>query len=186
MQAFLADTPKEEFSQPSSVKKALACTASGGSYEEFFINGTVPDKNCKSTAPPPQQQEEEDRAKKDTDGDGVIDSEDKCPTVAGVAAEDGCEVPEEDPETVDTDGDGVIDSKDKCPSTPAGAEVDGQGCEKDDTEEDLDTDGDGYPDSIDQCDNLAAGPTPSSTKPGCPAQSSPQPQGTLVPVRRYA
>ena len=186
MQAFLADTPKEEFSQPSSVKKALACTASGGSYEEFFINGTVPDKNCKSTAPPPQQQEEEDRAKKDTDGDGVIDSEDKCPTVAGVAAEDGCEVPEEDPETVDTDGDGVIDSKDKCPSTPAGAEVDGQGCEKEDNEENLDTDGDGVLNSVDQCPSTPAGPTPSSTKPGCPAQSSPQPQGTLVPVRRYA
>jgi OOP family OmpA-OmpF porin len=43
----------------------------------------------------------------DTDGDGIVDSKDKCPTVAGTAKYDGCPVP-------DTDGDGINDENDKC------------------------------------------------------------------------
>jgi outer membrane protein OmpA-like peptidoglycan-associated protein len=44
----------------------------------------------------------------DTDGDGVIDSEDACPTVAGVRANKGC--------PADLDGDGVIDAEDLLPN----------------------------------------------------------------------
>ena len=43
----------------------------------------------------------------DTDNDGVIDTEDKCPTVFGLAAFKGCP---------DSDGDGIEDSEDKCPT----------------------------------------------------------------------
>jgi len=43
----------------------------------------------------------------DTDGDGVIDSEDDCPNEAGPAALNGCP---------DGDGDGVADKDDLCPN----------------------------------------------------------------------
>ncbi|MET0088629.1 MAG: OmpA family protein [Candidatus Thiodiazotropha sp.] len=58
----------------------------------------------------------------DTDGDGVVDEQDRCPdTPAGVSVDSqGC-IP-------DSDGDGVVDAKDQCPGTPAGASVDGRGC----------------------------------------------------------
>jgi OOP family OmpA-OmpF porin len=55
---------------------------------------------------------------KDTDGDGIVDSKDKCPTVAGVAKYDGCPVP-------DTDGDGINDDNDKCPTVKGIAKYNG-------------------------------------------------------------
>ena len=42
----------------------------------------------------------------DSDKDGIIDSQDACPTLAGTTQYNGCP---------DTDGDGVIDPKDACP-----------------------------------------------------------------------
>ncbi len=59
----------------------------------------------------------------DSDGDGVIDANDRCPgTPKGVVVDpDGC--------PKDSDGDGVPDYMDKCPGTPAGAKVDADGCE---------------------------------------------------------
>jgi outer membrane protein OmpA-like peptidoglycan-associated protein len=86
----------------------------------------------------------------DSDGDGVIDTMDKCPnTPAGrkVNAQ-GCEL--------DTDGDGIVDGLDKCPDTPAGRKVNAQGCE-------LDTDGDGVVDGLDKCPTIFA-----KTADGCP------------------
>lgn len=73
----------------------------------------------------------------DTDGDGVVDSKDKCPgTPAGRKVNaDGCEL--------DSDGDGVVDGADKCPDTPAGRKVNAEGCE-------LDSDGDGLLDGVDK------------------------------------
>jgi outer membrane protein OmpA-like peptidoglycan-associated protein len=69
---------------------------------------------------------------KDTDGDGVFDNEDKCPSVAGLRVFDGCP---------DTDADGIQDSDDKCP-TIAGIKA-FDGC--------ADTDEDGVQDSDDEC-----------------------------------
>jgi len=59
----------------------------------------------------------------DADGDGVLDSKDKCPgTPKGVAVDkDGC--------GLDSDGDGVADYEDACPGTPRGNKVDTRGCE---------------------------------------------------------
>lgn len=59
---------------------------------------------------------------KDTDGDGVGDTTDRCAgTPVGVVVNaSGC--------PLDTDGDGVPDYMDKCPKTPAGRQVDDQGC----------------------------------------------------------
>jgi hypothetical protein len=45
----------------------------------------------------------------DTDGDGINDEDDKCPSQSGVARYGGCPIP-------DTDGDGVNDEEDKCPN----------------------------------------------------------------------
>ena len=72
----------------------------------------------------------------DTDGDGINDEDDKCPTVKGVREYDGCPIP-------DTDGDGINDKEDKCPTVPGVIEY--QGCPI------PDTDGDGILDINDKC-----------------------------------
>jgi OmpA-OmpF porin, OOP family len=60
--------------------------------------------------------------KMDSDGDGVIDSLDKCPnTPRGVKVDRvGC--------PLDSDRDGVPDYRDRCPGTPRGVKVDANGC----------------------------------------------------------
>lgn len=113
---------------------------------------------------------------KDRDGDGVIDEEDKCPDVAGLASLQGCP---------DKDADGIADSDDKCPDV-AGL-VKYQGCPIPDTDKDgvndemdkcvtvagvaryqgcpiPDTDGDGVNDEEDKCPSR---PGP-ATNQGCP------------------
>ena len=85
--------------------------------------------------------------KKDSDGDGVYDKEDACPTEAGPAENRGCPWP-------DTDGDGVLDKDDSC-ATQAGPAAN-KGCPW------PDTDGDGVLDKDDQCPSVAG------TLNGCP------------------
>ena len=93
----------------------------------------------------------------DTDGDGVLDSCDKCPNTPP-----GCPVDEHGCAT-DTDGDGVKDCVDKCPNTPKDCRpVDANGCAKD-------TDGDGVKDCIDKCPNTPKGCK--VDKNGCPIDS---------------
>lgn len=60
----------------------------------------------------------------DSDNDGVMDRNDRCPnTPAGVQVDAyGC--------PLDSDNDGVADYKDDCPNTPAGNIVDDKGCNK--------------------------------------------------------
>ena len=118
--------------QPGMVEQRHACTASGGSYEEYFIRGTAPSATCeqKETPTQPTQPTEEDgqetQQPKDTDGDGVVDAKDKCPaTPSGIDVdEEGC--PE--PVAADADADGVNDILDLCPDTPPGTDVDATGC----------------------------------------------------------
>ena len=73
---------------------------------------------------------------KDTDGDGVPDDIDRCPTVPGPKENFGCP-------WGDRDHDGILDNVDKCPDVPGIPEL--QGCP------DVDTDGDGIPDRLDKC-----------------------------------
>jgi OmpA-OmpF porin, OOP family len=75
----------------------------------------------------------------DTDKDGINDEEDKCPTVPGVARYQGCPIP-------DTDKDGINDEEDKCPTVPGVARY--QGCPI------PDTDGDGINDEEDRCPTI--------------------------------
>lgn len=70
----------------------------------------------------------------DRDGDGILDSLDKCPDVAGLAALQGCP---------DRDGDGIADADDKCPDVAGTAKY--EGCPI------PDTDGDGVNDEEDKC-----------------------------------
>ncbi|MCX6206350.1 MAG: OmpA family protein [Bacteroidetes bacterium] len=87
-------------------------------------------------APPPPPPP----APADTDKDGIIDSNDKCPTVPGIAKYQGCPVP-------DTDGDGINDENDKCPKVKGLAKY--EGCPI------PDTDKDGINDEEDKCPTVA-------------------------------
>lgn len=115
----------------------------------------------------------------DTDGDGIIDKRDPCPTEPedfdGDRDDDGCPESDRDgdglddpvdscpdePEDMDgyldedgcpdpdNDGDGVRDDIDKCPMTPE----DDDGFQDDDGCPDPDNDGDGIMDPVDKCPN---------------------------------
>jgi len=82
---------------------------------------------------------------KDRDDDGIIDAEDACPDVKGIAAFQGCP---------DTDGDGIQDSADACIDEPGTPEM--NGCP--------DQDGDGVADKDDACIDVAGLPALQ----GCP------------------
>ena len=138
----------------SSVKKAKDKDEDG-----------VPDKYdlCKNTEPKYRRFVDSVGCPADTDKDGILDADDKCPDVAGPEQFKGC--PDADGDGIqdkldacpnqagdakfngcpDTDGDGVSDKDDACPTT-AGLAAFG-GCP--------DTDGDGVEDRKDKCPNLA-------------------------------
>ena len=143
-------------------------------YSLGFVGPIVDKKEVKKPLPPPPAPVVE----KDTDGDGIPDSKDKCPTVPGIAKYNGCPIP-------DTDKDGINDENDKCPTVPGVAKY--NGCPIPDTDKDgindeedkcptvpgvaryggcpvPDTDGDGVNDEEDKC------PTVPGTKEnhGCP------------------
>ena len=127
----------------------------------------------------------------DSDGDGIPDDIDRCPTEPedkdGFQDEDGCPDPDNDNDGIvdamdacpnnpgplenhgcpvlDRDGDGVPDSEDRCPDVPGPKE--NQGCP------DVDSDGDGIPDRLDKCQDQF-GPPPD----GCPKKY------TLVEVKK--
>ncbi|SHG37074.1 Thrombospondin type 3 repeat-containing protein [Flavobacterium fluvii] len=86
---------------------------------------------------------------KDTDEDGVLDKEDKCPTEAGPVENKGCPWP-------DTDKDSVVDKDDKCPSVAGPSE--NQGCPWGDADSDT------VLDNVDACPSVA-GPVENK---GCP------------------
>lgn len=75
----------------------------------------------------------------DMDNDGVADKDDSCPDVPGFIKYKGCPVP-------DTDQDGVNDEQDKCPQTAGSAK--NQGCPV------PDSDKDGVDDEQDKCPNV--------------------------------
>lgn len=91
----------------------------------------------------------------DSDGDGIPDERDRCPSHPGPASTRGCPL-----DMVDDDNDGIPNHLDKCPDEAEDFDgfQDSDGCP------DLDNDGDGVPDKEDQCP-MNAGPASSK---GCP------------------
>ena len=83
--------------------------------------------------------------KLDSDGDGVPDELDVCPSVSGLPKFLGCP---------DTDGDGLEDTKDQCPELAGKIEL--NGCP--------DSDGDGITDNVDECPQLKG----TASNNGCP------------------
>jgi OOP family OmpA-OmpF porin len=89
----------------------------------------------------------------DTDGDGILDPDDKCVDEPGVVAFEGCPIP-------DTDGDGILDPDDECVDEPG---VDAyKGCPV------PDTDGDGVLDTDDKCIEEPETPNGFEDDDGCP------------------
>jgi OOP family OmpA-OmpF porin len=116
-------------------------------YYSIGVAGNIANKKEPKTvmAPPPPLPVAE--APKDTDGDGITDSLDACPDVAGLAKFNGCP---------DTDSDGITDKEDKCPTIPGLARY--QGCPV------PDRDKDGVNDEVDKCPDLAG----DALNSGCP------------------
>jgi OOP family OmpA-OmpF porin len=127
---------------------------------------------------------------KDSDGDGIVDGEDACPTEAGIKTSDpktnGCPdkdgdgivdkvdacpdvkgVANDDPKKngcpPDSDGDGIVDSEDACPKDPGIKTGDPKtnGCP--------DKDGDGIPDMVDACPDVKGVKSDKPEFNGCPA-----------------
>ncbi len=97
----------------------------------------------------------------DSDGDGIVDENDKCPNEAedkdGFQDDDGC------PDN-DNDGDGVADAADKCAMEPE----DKDGYQDDDGCPEADNDGDGIADANDKCPNEAEDKDGFQDDDGCP------------------
>lgn len=66
------------------------------------------DKEKKEKTEAANEPPKKDSLTTDTDGDGILDKDDKCPGHKGIAKYGGCPVP-------DADGDGISDDDDKCP-----------------------------------------------------------------------
>ena len=96
----------------------------------------------------------------DRDGDGILDKDDACPDVKGIASTDpsknGCPPP---PPPPDRDHDGIIDADDKCPDVPGVPE--NQGCP-------ADRDHDGIYDKDDACPDEKGVASSDPKKNGCP------------------
>lgn len=95
-------------------------------------------------------------APKDTDGDGILDVDDKCIEVAenknGFDDADGC------PDEPDPDHDGLVGAADECPNEAGTAK--NRGCP--------DADGDGLVDKVDRCPNSAEDVDSFEDEDGCP------------------
>ena len=135
-------------------------------YHSFGIGGTVFEKTKEELKPLPVPVAE---IVKDRDNDGILDSLDKCPDIAGLASLQGCP---------DKDGDGIADATDKCPDVAGLAKY--NGCPI------PDTDGDGINDELDKCPSVAGVarfqgcPVPDTDKDGmndeedkCPTEAGP-------------
>lgn len=72
----------------------------------------------------------------DSDGDGILDNQDKCPQMTGPSENFGCP-------WADSDDNGILDNKDNCPSEFG--PIENKGCPY------LDLDLDGIIDIIDEC-----------------------------------
>jgi len=116
----------------------------------------VPDTNDRCPGTPSGVSVGTDGCPRDSDNDGVPDYQDRCPDTEAGLSVDSRGCPR------DSDADGVADHRDDCPDTSRQAEVDSRGCP-------IDSDADGVADHRDECPN-----TPQQAKvdsKGCPLDS---------------
>jgi large repetitive protein len=159
-------------------------TSAGAIYGAYFCGAPDNEPSCKPTRPMPVQMSTTytgdpittgDPNLKDTDGDGIPDVMDNCPTVfnpvrpgmGGVQA--------------DADGDGVGDACDVCP-----LDANTTMCS---TFDPNDTDGDGVPNATDNCPNVknadqadADGDGKGDACDPCPMQPNPGNQACVVTI----
>ena len=137
-------------------ERATGCGGDGGR------GGQAPTPPTPSPAPP-----------LDTDGDGVPDAEDACPTIVGDATPGayrrGC--------PPDRDHDGIFDRDDACPDVPGVASDDPakNGCP-------ADSDGDGIPDDKDACPYEKGPPNADPKLNGCPEGSAVRIEGSQIVI----
>jgi outer membrane protein OmpA-like peptidoglycan-associated protein len=111
----------------------------------------------------PEQKKEAPPPPADRDKDTILDAQDACPDVPGVASDDakkhGCPPPK------DTDKDTIIDDLDACPTEPGPANEDPKkhGCPPP-----PDKDKDGIPDAADACVDVPGVADADAKKNGCP------------------
>ncbi len=103
-----------------------------------------------------------ERARVDSDGDGLADGVDACPQMAGIPAMERAGCPQ--PSDSDRDGDGSPDARDRCPAQAGAAAAHGCALMRDE-------DGDGAPDHIDICPADFGIMRPGFAR-GCPADGS--------------
>ncbi len=103
----------------------------------------------------------------DTDHDGVLDRDDKCPSEPedrdGFEDADGCPDP-------DNDRDGIPDARDQCPNAPETV----NGYKDDDGCPELDSDGDGIIDELDKCPAVPEDKNGYQDDDGCPEGGPPE------------
>jgi outer membrane protein OmpA-like peptidoglycan-associated protein len=119
--------------------------------------------------PPPKPLPPSDR-----DGDKILDKDDACPDVKGIANDDpaknGCPPPK------DRDGDGIVDPEDACPDV--------KGVKSDDLEKNgcpPDRDGDGILDDDDACPDEKGEKNEDPKKNGCPPPKDTDGDGIIDP-----
>ncbi len=150
---------------PAAIAHKIATVGSetgyGGPDWELLLSGYLGFGAAAPPPPPPPPPPPAPVVNKDTDGDGIPDSVDKCPNEPedkdGFQDDDGCP-------DLDNDGDGIPDSADKCPNEPE----DKDGFQDDDGCPDPDNDGDGILDKDDKCPNEPETVNGYQDQDGCP------------------
>jgi hypothetical protein len=94
---------------------AVAALAAPAALGHHCQGGHAKYPSCNQPPPPPPPPDV------DADDDGVVDTEDQCPTQPGPASNGGCPEPPPPPPDVDADDDGVVDTEDQCPNDPGPA-----------------------------------------------------------------
>lgn len=119
-----------------------------GDYQDFYLSGQIGFSYTLWN-------------EKDSDGDGILDEDDKCPfereDIDGYQDDDGC------PDN-DNDNDGILDINDACQNIAE----DIDGFQDDDGCPDVDNDGDGIKDLDDDCPNIAEDIDGFEDGDGCP------------------
>jgi len=109
--------------------------------------------------------DDESESKEDSDGDGIVNSEDKCPDSEGFVNPEGCSQ-----EQIDSDGDGVNDAEDECEGHDDNIDLDNDGI-VDGCDEIIDSDGDGINDEVDMCKEDPETPNNYQDEDGCPDEA---------------